>query len=47
MDPKEVVAFQRRQLKKRLRLDEFRDMGDMIKDEDLVIAAEQAKQRKK
>lgn len=50
LDPKELVAFQKKQLKQRLGMgggEDFMDMGDMIKDEDFIVSAEQAKQRKK
>jgi hypothetical protein len=51
MDPKELIAYQKRQLKNRLGLGEaggaFMDVGDMIKDEDFIVSAEQTKQRKK
>lgn len=50
MDPKELVAFQKKQLRQRLGLEaggDFMDMGDMLKDEDFIISAEQTKLRKK
>ena len=51
MDPKELLAFQKKQLRQRLGLGEaggdFMDMGDMLKDEDFIVSAEQAKQRKR
>jgi hypothetical protein len=50
MDPKELVAFQKKQLRQRLGLEaggDFMDMGDMLGDEDFIVSAEQAKQRKK
>lgn len=46
MDPKELLAYQKKQLKKRLGLEDFMDVNDMINDDDLVSAAEE-RQRKK
>lgn len=49
MDPKELLAFQKKQVRQKLGLEgggDFMDMGDMIRDEDFIITPEQAKQRK-
>ena len=46
MDPKEMLAYQKKQLKKRLGLEEFMDMNDMINDEDIVTAAEERQKKK-
>jgi hypothetical protein len=46
MDPKEMLAYQKKQLKKRLGLEEFMDMNDMINDEDFVTAAEERQKKK-
>jgi hypothetical protein len=48
MDPKELLIFQKKQLRKRLGLEagDFMDMGDMLGDDDFVISAEQAKRQR-
>lgn len=49
MDPKELLAFQKKQVRQKLGLDgggDFMDMGGMITDDDFIISAEQARQRK-
>lgn len=46
MDPKEMLAYQKKKLKKRLGLEDFMDMNDMINDEDITTAAEERNKRK-